>query len=55
MHFYESSAKENFGIEDAFMDALNQAIALKTEEEVYVPEVIDLNDVKPATTQKCNC
>ncbi|KAK8793187.1 hypothetical protein WA538_004183 [Blastocystis sp. DL] len=55
MHYYETSAKENIGIEDAFMDALKQAIAQKTEEEEYVPEVIDLNDVKPATTQKCNC
>ena len=55
MHYYETSARENIGIEDAFMDALKQAIAQKTEEEEYVPEVIDLNDVKPATTQKCNC
>ena len=42
MHYYETSAKENIGIEDAFMDALKQAIAQKTEEEEYVPEVIDL-------------
>lgn len=57
MHYYRDECEgEHQGCEERdFMDALKQAIAQKTEEEEYVPEVIDLNDVKPATTQKCNC
>ena len=55
MHYYETSAKENIGIEEAFLDVLKQAISQKSEEEEYVPDVIDLKDVKPAKTEKCNC
>ena len=55
MHYFETSAKDNVGIEEAFLDVLKQAISQKTEEEEYVPDVIDLKDVKPATTEKCNC
>lgn len=49
------SAKENIGIDEAFNTVLEQAIAQKMEEEEFVPEVIDLNEVKPATKEKCNC
>ena len=55
MHYYETSAKDNIGIEEAFHDVLKQAISQKSEEEEYVPDVIDLKDVKPAKTEKCNC
>ena len=53
--YIEVSAKENIGIDEAFNTVLEQAIAQKMEEEEFVPEVIDLNEVKPATKEKCNC
>lgn len=65
MHYYETSAKLGTNIEDAFIDLLKQAIAQKGEEEEYmtdvgmrnryVPDVIDLDAVKPATPKKCDC
>ena len=55
MHYFETSAKENINIEAAIFDVLRQAIAQKEGEEEYVPDVVDLDAVKPATTEKCNC
>ena len=55
MHYYETSAKENINIEEAILDVLKQAIAQKGEEEEYVPDVVDLDTVKPATSEKCSC
>ena len=42
-------------IEAAIMDVLKQAIVQKEGEEEYVPDVVDLNTVKPATSDKCSC
>lgn len=54
--YFETSAKENIGISDAFTSVLREAIKQKEgEEEEFVPEVINLNEVKPATSEKCNC
>ena len=55
MHYYETSAKENINIEEAILDVLKQAIAQKGEEEESVPDVVDLDTVKPATSEKCSC
>lgn len=55
MHYFETSAKENINIEAAIMDVLKQAIVQKEGEEEYVPDVVDLNTVKPATSDKCSC
>lgn len=55
MHYFETSAKENINIEAAIMDVLRQAIAQKAGEEEYVPDVVDLDAVKPATSEKCSC
>ena len=55
MHYYEKSAKEDINIKEGIMDVLRQAIAQKGEEEEYVPDVIDLDAVKPAASQKCSC
>lgn len=65
MHYFETSAKENIGITEAVLDVLKKAISQKGEEEEYdfeiqiisrfVQDVIDLDGVKPATSDKCNC
>ena len=44
-------------LEDPRMESDEKTMVLVCEEgeEEYVPDVVDLDAVKPATTEKCNC
>mmetsp|Transcript_50081 Transcript_50081/g.108540 ORF Transcript_50081/g.108540 Transcript_50081/m.108540 type:complete len:205 (+) Transcript_50081:132-746(+) len=53
---FETSAKEAINVEQAFQVIARNALKQETEEDIYLPDAIDLTqEQRPATASGCNC
>jgi len=53
--YFETSAKEAINVEQAFQVIARNALKQETEEDIYLPDTIDVTEAKPASTSGCNC
>ena len=55
--YYETSARDNLGVRDAFMEVVTRALARKppTDTEMYVPDSLNLNDPPPKKKESSCC
>nr|PNR45125.1 hypothetical protein PHYPA_014896 [Physcomitrium patens] len=53
--YFESSAKEDFNVDAAFQCIAKNALKNETEEEIYLPDTIDVNASRPQKTSGCEC
>lgn len=52
---FQVSAKEGTNVEQAFLDVATRACSRKVEEEVYIPDSLDLKDTGGNDEQGCAC
>ncbi|XP_024378423.1 ras-related protein Rab7 [Physcomitrium patens] len=53
--YFETSAKEDFNVDVAFQVIAKNALKNETEEEIYVPDTIDVNSSRPQKASGCEC
>eukprot|EP00316_Scyphosphaera_apsteinii_P016545 CAMPEP_0119309382 /NCGR_PEP_ID=MMETSP1333-20130426/15223_1 /TAXON_ID=418940 /ORGANISM="Scyphosphaera apsteinii, Strain RCC1455" /LENGTH=203 /DNA_ID=CAMNT_0007313339 /DNA_START=67 /DNA_END=678 /DNA_ORIENTATION=+ len=53
--YFETSAKEAINVEQAFQVIAKNALKQESEEDVYVPDTIDVTAERPATSSGCAC
>jgi len=53
--YFETSAKEAINVEQAFQVIARNALKQETEEDIYLPDTIDVAAPKPASSSGCNC
>jgi len=53
--YFETSAKEGLNVEQAFQVIARNALKQESEEDIYLPDTIDVNSDKPASTAGCAC
>jgi Ras-related protein Rab-7A len=53
--YFETSAKEAINVEQAFQVIARNALKQETEEDIYLPDTIDVAAPKPASASGCNC
>lgn len=53
--YFETSAKEGFNVEAAFQCIAKNALKNEPEEEIYLPDTIDVNAGRPQRTSGCDC
>jgi Ras-related protein Rab-7A len=53
--YFETSAKEDFNVDAAFQCIAKNALKNETEEEIYLPDTIDVNASRPQKTSGCDC
>lgn len=49
------SAKTAMNVEQAFLDVVTRASKRVQEDEIFVPDQLDITDTKPASDDKCPC
>jgi len=53
--YFETSAKEAINVEQAFQVIARNALKQESEEDIYLPDTIDVTESKPASASGCNC
>jgi len=54
--YFETSAKEAINVEQAFQIIARNALKQDSEEDIYLPDTIDVTDQKVMTASStCNC
>ncbi|XP_056848979.1 ras-related protein RABG3e-like, partial [Raphanus sativus] len=53
--YYETSAKEGTNVEDAFMCITKNAMKSGEEDEMYLPDTIDVGTSNPQRSAGCEC
>jgi len=53
--YFETSAKEAINVEQAFQVIAQNALKQEAEEDIYLPDTIDVNDNKAAAQSGCAC
>ena len=53
--YFETSAKEAINVEQAFQVIARNALKQEAEEDIYLPDTIDVNQDKPASSAGCAC
>mmetsp|Transcript_13976 Transcript_13976/g.50862 ORF Transcript_13976/g.50862 Transcript_13976/m.50862 type:complete len:206 (-) Transcript_13976:278-895(-) len=51
--YFETSAKEDYNVDAAFQCIARNALKNETEEEIYLPETIDVNQQQQSSSSKC--
>lgn len=55
MPYFETSAKEAINVEQAFLIIARNALKQDSEEDIYLPDTIDVTEQKAASASSCNC
>jgi Ras-related protein Rab-7A len=53
--YFETSAKEDYNVDAAFLCIAKNALKNETEEEIYLPDTIDINAGRPQRSSGCEC
>jgi Ras-related protein Rab-7A len=53
--YFETSAKEDYNVDAAFQIIAKNALKNETEEEIYLPDTIDVNAQRPQKSTGCEC
>ncbi|MCO5593722.1 hypothetical protein L7F22_047739 [Adiantum nelumboides] len=53
--YFETSAKEDLNVEAAFQCIAKNALKNETEEEIYLPDTIDVSGGRTQTKSTCDC
>ena len=53
--YFETSAKEAINVEQAFQIIARNALKQDSEEDIYLPDTIDVTEQKMAGPSSCNC
>ncbi|KAH7442137.1 hypothetical protein KP509_03G072800 [Ceratopteris richardii] len=53
--YFETSAKEDLNVEEAFQCVARNALGNETEKETYLPDSIDISDGYPENKSTCQC
>jgi Ras-related protein Rab-7A len=53
--YFETSAKEDFNVDAAFQCIAKNALKNETEEEIYLPDTIDVNASRAPKASGCEC
>ena len=51
--YFETSAKEAINVEQAFQVIARNALKQESEEDIYLPDTIDVTEQKPAAGRSC--
>ncbi|OAE28503.1 hypothetical protein AXG93_115s1940 [Marchantia polymorpha subsp. ruderalis] len=53
--YFETSAKEDFNVDSAFQCIAKNALKNESDEEIYLPDTIDVAGVRPPKSSVCEC
>jgi Ras-related protein Rab-7A len=53
--YFETSAKEDYNVDAAFLCIAKNALKNETEEEIYLPDTIDINSGRQQRSSGCEC
>ena len=53
--YFETSAKEAINVEQAFLIIARNALKQDSEEDIYLPDTIDVTEQKTVSATSCNC
>eukprot|EP00243_Klebsormidium_subtile_P003807 TRINITY_DN17411_c0_g1_i1.p1 TRINITY_DN17411_c0_g1~~TRINITY_DN17411_c0_g1_i1.p1 ORF type:complete len:207 (+),score=52.05 TRINITY_DN17411_c0_g1_i1:190-810(+) len=53
--YFETSAKEDYNVDAAFQIIAKNALKNEAEEEIYLPDTIDVNAQRPQKSSGCEC
>mmetsp|Transcript_20722 Transcript_20722/g.46365 ORF Transcript_20722/g.46365 Transcript_20722/m.46365 type:complete len:146 (-) Transcript_20722:1103-1540(-) len=53
--YFETSAKEAINVEQAFLIIARNALKQDSEEDIYLPDTIDVTEQKAVSATSCNC
>jgi len=53
--YFETSAKEAINVEQAFQNVARNALKQEAEDDLFIPDTVNVGDDKPADSSNCAC